>query len=85
MFKEGDKVVCINGKSKCYTIPENTTYTVELYTIIREKEDIAHYGGDIVLLEELGYEFRADRFMLLTDYRKEKLKNIEQCSKKEIE
>jgi len=85
MFNVGDKVVCINGYFDYFFIPENKIFTVELYTHINSNDidNFDFYGGDMVSFEEEEFEFRADRFVKLTEYRKQKIEKIEKCTKKE--
>ena len=87
MFKVGDKVVCIDVKKY-----NNNNYNVNLikyniYTINIDFSvfDRSSFGRSRVEIKECCNEtFYSERFILLKEYRKQKLKQIELCSTQEI-
>jgi len=85
MFKIGDKVVCINDKGVNKTDnPFSFNKKLEVikynnYTI--KSIDTTYYTCRVGLYELIEFYY-ADRFILLKDYRKQKL--IKLCSSQEI-
>jgi hypothetical protein len=70
MFKNGDKVVCI----KHNTYVGITFGELELYKTYNILIDV--YNDEVRLVERPGYIFIARRFILLTEYRKQKIERI---------
>jgi len=81
MLNPGDRVVCIDNSSAsdmfepCMNIKKHTAYTIS--------SNHNFFDSQAVRLFDVQGAFRPNRFMLLKDYRKLKLKKI--CSKQEIE
>jgi hypothetical protein len=80
MFKIGDKVVCINSKNIIYwegdieLLIKNKVYKIIYVTSYYEK------GKYAISLDGCRYyRWNPDRFILINDYRKQKLKKL--CSK----
>ena len=69
-FKKGDRIVCVNDEQSNNKLIKGNTYIVE-------KTIVMSYDGLLyIVLENLYYEFFADRFINLKDQRKQKLTKI---------
>ena len=73
MFKNGDKVICINP----YDYKHITYGELELYKTYNILLDV--HNDEVRLVERPGYIYVTKRFVLLTEFRKRKIKKI--CSK----
>jgi len=74
MFKVGDKVVCVDNYSKDYIYLHNYLKLYKIYTITYVGENSVFVNVN----EQDCDHLRPDRFVLLTDYRKQKINKI--CS-----
>jgi len=74
MFRTGDKVVCIDDINEIYNQGKMDILKYEIYTI-----DTYDYGF-LTLFEKKSY-YNTNRFMLLSDMRFKKIKQLEQCLK----
>jgi len=83
MFKVGDRVVCINDWVDDYSVfihgEEVKLKKFKIYIICSFSD--GKYST-VLLENHINYSYSSDRFILLKEYRKQKLKKI--CSKKEI-
>lgn len=77
MFKEGDKVIC--NMSHVGTFVKYNLKSGKIYTILDSNED---YSSLIEIAPLMGYN--NSRFDTLNELRTKKLKQLEECSKKEI-
>jgi len=77
-FKIGDKVVCIDNSGKTInSLKKGDIYTISNYVPYIDKYD--EIVENVHLYEQPGGRYYPDRFMKLSEYRKNKLLEIEKC------
>jgi len=80
MFKSGDRVVCINNSHLSSTTILSLNKNYEIQNSGSSDNDY-----DWVSLENIYYyEYNAERFISIKEYRKLKIKQLESCSNQEI-
>jgi hypothetical protein len=94
MFKTGDKIVCINNLDSYYPFTIGKEYTVinssnvfdTVYILsdnnIKYNINIFRFKSANEIRKQKDYQYLCDRFILLKDYRKQKLEKL--CLKLEI-
>lgn len=74
MFKVGDRLICIESEGTSLLIKN------KLYIVVR----YCHSTSSDMVYVETGYNiigYFTERFVSLSEYRKQKLNKIEQCTK----
>jgi len=73
MLKKGDKVICIKseGYYKCHMLKK-----YNIYTIRKVYDDHLNLDYNTIYVEESDYTWRYYQFIKLSEYRKNKIKQI---------
>ena len=75
-LKIGDKVVCVDNSGKCSSsLIKGSIYTISNYVPYIDKYD--EIVENVYLYEKIGGRYYPDRFIKLSEYRKNKLNQLE--------